>query len=203
MGDGRAGTAVAVEVKLKGNQRSAFCLQCSTRGRYVITFLAGVALSIPLSIIANLYTPKFQERLSRRSSTRIAKRYDAIVEEYRIVCSLREDSRRLQLYFMRKSLFFTGMAAVVGLFLATLFIPAILAIVNHRDHPDPVPQWANWIFLPIALMMAGTIITIHSHWSSVRRILHQIEDFDGYLIRMDKRLAAMGKGRPNFTADTQ
>lgn len=163
----------------------------------MITFLIGIALSIPLSIIANLFTPKVHKRLMRRSTVKVAKRYEAIVEEYAIVSEMHEDPAKLHFYFMDKTLFFVGATSVC----AVGGIAVLFPVSGIIGSPNNAAIWADGLYLPFLVFMVSFLFWLASLWFKARRILHNVEDFEEYAQKVDERLAKLGKRLPAALAE--
>ncbi len=91
-------------------------------------FWLGLAAAIPLSIVANLLTPKIQQWLSERSEKKSAKRVAELRVEYERIENLTKNPIVLHTYLLQQILFivfFTSFAiAISGIF---FFIGSALA----------------------------------------------------------------------------
>ncbi len=69
------------------------------------SFWLGLAAAIPLSIVANLLTPKIQQWLSKRSESKYAKRVAELRSEYERVEKLTKNPDALHTYLLQQILF--------------------------------------------------------------------------------------------------
>lgn len=85
------------------------------------SFWIGLAAAIPLSIAANLLTPKIQQLLSKRSDAKTAKRIAEIREEYERVLGFTKNPDALHTHLLQNILFITFFTAFFGAISGALF----------------------------------------------------------------------------------
>lgn len=90
-------------------------------------FWLGLAFAIPLSIIANLFTPKIQDWLSRRSSVAAKKRQVVRAKEQSRIDEYLKDPARLNTFLLTTLLVATMFGSVIGAFTALLYVMGTVA----------------------------------------------------------------------------
>ena len=112
-------------------------------------FWLGLAFAVPLSIVANLFTPKIQEWLSRRSAAAAARQAAVNSREQARVAAYVQDPKRLIVFQLTAVLLATMVGACIGAFTALLYFTS--AIADARFGPLLAPS------LPVigSLMVAG------------------------------------------------
>lgn len=85
-------------------------------------FWIGLACAIPLSIAANLFTPKVQDWLSRRSRNAAQKRQLAHEEEFARIKRYANDPTLLNTFLLTTVLVTTMLGSGIGVFVALVYI---------------------------------------------------------------------------------
>lgn len=79
------------------------------------SFWIGLVLAIPLSIAGNMMTPRAQQWLSQRSSTRRHKRHERLVSEFEQVRKFADDRARFNTYLLTVVLAATFVGSAVAI----------------------------------------------------------------------------------------
>jgi len=90
-------------------------------------FWLGLAFAIPLSIIANLFTPKIQDWLSRRSNVAAEKRQIVRAKEQTRIDEYVKDPAKLNGFLLLTLVVATMLGSGVGVFTALLYIIGTVA----------------------------------------------------------------------------
>ena len=85
------------------------------------SFWLGLAAAIPLSILANLLTPRIQRALARRSEARAARRAAQIQAELEEIERLTKEPGRLQTFLLESVLLITLLTSAVGVLAGVFF----------------------------------------------------------------------------------
>ncbi len=86
------------------------------------SFWIGISAAIPLSIAANLLTPRIQQWLARRSATRAAAQARELREELESVERLVSEPGRLQTFLLESVLLITLLTSAVGVMSGAFFV---------------------------------------------------------------------------------
>jgi len=89
-------------------------------------FIAGLILSIPLSILANVHTDKVQTWFARRNSSRTATRLGTLNREYEQAKELKEDRGAMQIFLVARILRVTYISSVSAILSGLLFASSSL-----------------------------------------------------------------------------
>ena len=85
------------------------------------SFWLGISAAIPLSIAANLLTPKIQQKLARRNAVLAAERSSELREELASIERLTSEPGRLQTFLLESVLLITLLTSGFGVFSGSLF----------------------------------------------------------------------------------
>lgn len=85
------------------------------------SFWFGLAAAIPLSIMANLLTPRIQRVLARRSDARAARRSEQIQSELDEIERLTREPGRLQTFLLESVLLITLLTSAIGVLAGVFF----------------------------------------------------------------------------------
>jgi len=78
------------------------------------SFWIGISAAIPLSVVANLVTPRSQQWLARRNASRAARRSNELREELESIEKLTSEPGRLQIFLLESVLLITLLTSVIG-----------------------------------------------------------------------------------------
>lgn len=98
-------------------------------------FIAGLIISIPLSILANLYTDKVQSWVGRRNSSRAASRLDVLEREYNQAKGLKEDRGAMQIFLVARILRVAYICSVSAILAGLLFASSNLVVAAPYSFP--------------------------------------------------------------------
>ena len=90
-------------------------------------FWLGLAFAIPLSIVANLFTPKIQDWFSRRSAASAARREVARSKEQARIAEYVRDPAKLNSFLLTTLVVATMLGAGIGAFTALLYMMGTIA----------------------------------------------------------------------------
>ena len=85
-------------------------------------FWLGLAFAIPLSIVANLFTPRIQDWLAKRSAAASVKRETAKAAEHARVAEYLAEPARFNSFLLTTLLVATMLGAGIGVFSALLYM---------------------------------------------------------------------------------
>lgn len=85
------------------------------------SFWLGISAAIPLSIAANLLTPRIQQWLAKRSATRATERSRALQDELESIEKLVTEPGRLQTFLLESVLLITLLTSGFGVFSGFFF----------------------------------------------------------------------------------
>jgi hypothetical protein len=107
-------------------------------------FIAGLIASIPLSIIANVYTPRVQDWLARRSTTRLTRRVKELRGELKAISDYRNDRLSLNELLLGVILRTTYVGSIGGILAGALFIMGrTLSDAPIRSVYIPIPTLSS------------------------------------------------------------
>lgn len=85
------------------------------------SFWIGLAAAVPLSVLANLFTPKIQQALARKSKARAFRRSAQIKAELEEIERLTSEPGRLQTFLLESVLLITLLTSAVGVISGLFF----------------------------------------------------------------------------------
>ncbi len=93
-------------------------------------FWIGLALAIPLSVLANLLTPAAQRWFDRRNQARLARHAGDLREEYELIRSFVRDRSRLNSFLLAAVIRSTLIGSLVGIITGMVFAAASIAYLG-------------------------------------------------------------------------
>jgi hypothetical protein len=151
----------------------------------VILFILGLLLSIPLSIIANIYTPTVKNWLAKRSVTRAKSRVDQLTKELDLISLYRQDRGKLQELLLSNILRAIYATSVGGILAATLFLAA--QTIQEVQYPYFfIPSTVARFTLSEALVTLGYSVIVLVALLTVRicttalQTLNRVWSFESY-----------------------
>jgi hypothetical protein len=146
----------------------------------VVTFMLGLVLAIPLSIIANIYTPKVQQILDQRSKERALRRSKDMELEYQKVKAYADKID----YFLVVSAYTLGGMVIIAMQFVLNFLLFVLGmiILTSSTFKD------TWVGLGLGsgLCLLGLLLALwkltvlRRSYGGLRNIAFKILYFDGY-----------------------
>lgn len=140
------------------------------------SFWLGLAAAIPLSIIANLVTPRIQNLLSKRSEAKSAKRIAELRAEYERVLALTKNADELHTHLLQNILFITFFTAFFGAISGALF-----AVGSFLPNSPQLFQLGQLIAVAGAVGVARICIDAIRDTNRVRK-------FDSYKARIESEI---------------
>jgi MFS family permease len=174
----------------------------------VALFLLGLLLSLPASILANIYTPKIQNWLAERSIMRSAKRIDALREEIALVSSYREAPMKFHEFLLGTVLRAIYITSVGGIVAAGFFIAgqASTAIVYPRFY---IPYTLLRFSVSDLLTMMGQLVGLLTALFLVRicssslQVLNRVRNFTRYRGSVEGVLNRLAEKQPAMPSPEQ
>jgi len=132
---------------------------------WIATLLLGLLLSVPFSILSNLWTPRVQHWLSMRSLSSRNKKLKRLKEEYERIKTFHDNPTHLYLTVAK-----TVIDTLGRIFVLIIFIPVLQAVISVKDFVGVI-VWG--IFLILALAFGDTL-------SELRDDIKKIGGFEKY-----------------------
>ena len=144
-------------------------------------FWLGLAAGIPLSILANLITPKTQQWLAKRSSAKAAKQVIQLKEELAELERLVSEPGRLQTYLLEGVLLITLLTSMFAVITGLAF-----AIGSFFGSPSHVMAFGQ-------LLAVGSAIVVSKECIDVLRKSNRARNLSDYKARVIAQLSELGE----------
>jgi hypothetical protein len=167
----------------------------------VALFLLGLLLSLPASILANIYTPRVQNWLAERSLVRSTRRVEALREEVALVTSYRQEPAKCQEFLLGTVLRAIYATSVGGIVAVGFFIAgqASTAIVYPRFYvPYTILRFSVSDLLTMLGQLVGllTALFLVRVCSSSLQVLNRVQNFTKYQKAVDAVLSKLEERQP-------
>lgn len=140
------------------------------------SFWIGLLIAIPLSILANILTPRAQKWLDRRSETKQSKRAGTLRSEHAQVAALVEDQRKLHTYLLMVVVRATYIGSLVGII--TGLIWAVNSFISYNEFISGAAQ---------ILAVFGAIMIVRVCGEGMQVAL-KVQNYPSYKERVEKQL---------------
>jgi hypothetical protein len=156
-------------------------------GGPMLTFIIGLALAIPLSIAANIFTPRAQEWLSKRSSKRLVSRTRSLVRDYETTKSYVENPVKFQAFVSSRVVTLCGRIFFLAVFLVTFTL--IQSYGGSSSGWGLEGKIASYI--TSALMILLVILTNLIN-RDMQKTIERVRNFEEYTQYYEKQLRKLG-----------
>jgi hypothetical protein len=163
-------------------------------------FIAGLVVSIPLSIIANIYTPKVQNWLAGRSTTRLTRRVRELRSELDTISHYRDNRSSLNELLLGVILRTTYVGSIGGILAGALFIMG-RTLSDAPIGSIYIPNiYTEFTFNDIVTVL-GQLTTVLTALIIVRlcsnglKTLNRVQNFDSYQEAAQSALDRLESGK--------
>lgn len=150
-----------------------------------INFWSGIIIaafiSVPISIIANLYSDSVRQKLDRWKGIRLSKELAREIQRYRLVAALREGVPTETIQFQLRNHMVTRDLIIAFVNTGTLIIIAVFV----REIEEFVPRLAIGLYCMIASFLTFFLMinAAFGHWR-MGMTLRRLERFDVYVAKI-------------------
>lgn len=155
-----------------------------------LSFWLGIAAAIPLSIFANLITPRLQQWAATRSAAKSSERSRLLQEELRSVEELTEDRLRLHTFLLESVLLITLLTSMFGVIAGALFALASF-----------FPVTAHFFASLGQLIAVGGGVAVMRECIDVLRKSRRARNIERYRSQVAIQLEELGIEAPNPSVD--
>jgi hypothetical protein len=161
----------------------------------------GLLLSIPISILVNLFTPKIQAWLDSRNRKRSLIRTKYLQQEYEQVRYYRENRGEFREYLIWIVIRTTFVGSLVGIFAAFVFvIPNFFEILNLEYEQTRIIRHVLYIAGQLISLIGALLIV--NICSNALKVYFRVRDFDIYEESVKKNLSAGAGGELPIDTET-
>lgn len=166
----------------------------------MVTFLIGLALAIPLSILANLATPRVQKWLNDRPRVSVQKKFATLQAELDELIMINAHKDRYIFKSLESILLLLISITIFGLTSILLITPLVygiyLKLTGGGDLINSNISAGIYFVAVVCVFLAALIVAIFTrNATKMLSILSKIEDHDTYIINIEKRMEELG-GEP-------
>lgn len=149
------------------------------------TFWLGLAMAIPLSVTANLFTPILQKKLEERSNSVTAKQRNRILTEYALVLKFQKNRNEFLEYLVLVVIRTTYVGAIVAVAISLFaYVPQLLAFLPVRWLVD----LRLITLVPAALLSVVCAAAISSICGEALQVSRSLRRFSAYRSEVCSRL---------------